>query len=217
MQALKKTKQEVVAEFRSAEILEAARRVFARKGFEGASVDEIAEAAGLAKGTVYVYFHSKRELYLAALKQGLAALMTETGRNMDAAPTAAEKIRAFMSTRIRYAEAHRDFFALYQAEFGNIHPACLGRVFKNLYQQQLQAVETALDQGLADHEIRSVPRDAAAFMVCEMTRAWIGRRLLGWSRATADEDVDFLFDLIWKGLAAGSGRARPGDVSWIVH
>ena len=39
MQALKKTKQEVVAEFRSAEILEAARRVFARKGFEGASGD----------------------------------------------------------------------------------------------------------------------------------------------------------------------------------
>ena len=44
-----KTKQEVVSEFRCGTILEAARRVFAKKGFELATVDDIAEAAGVAK------------------------------------------------------------------------------------------------------------------------------------------------------------------------
>ena len=70
MSALKKTKQDVVSEFRSAEIVGVARKVFARKGFHDATVDEIAETAGLAKGTVYVYFRSKRSLYLA-LHQGI--------------------------------------------------------------------------------------------------------------------------------------------------
>ena len=108
MQVLKKTKQEVVAEFRSAEILDAARRVFARKGFAGASVDEIAEAAGLAKGTIYIYFHSKRELYLAALHQGIAGLMEETRRNVEAARTTAVRDNACSGACPQSGPANRD-------------------------------------------------------------------------------------------------------------
>ncbi len=45
-------------------ILKAARKVFTRKGFHGATVDEIAAEAGVAKGTVYLYFKSKAELFV---------------------------------------------------------------------------------------------------------------------------------------------------------
>ena len=55
-----KTKKDVVTEFRCAGILEAARKVFATKGFHEAKVDDIADAAGVAKGTVYLYYDSKR-------------------------------------------------------------------------------------------------------------------------------------------------------------
>ena len=66
-----KTKHDVVSEFRCGEILAAARKVFAVRGFNEATVDEIAAAAGIAKGTVYLYFSSKKDIYLAALKQGI--------------------------------------------------------------------------------------------------------------------------------------------------
>ena len=68
MPVLGKSKKEVVTEFRTAELLEAARRVFAEKGFHEATVDDVAEEAGVAKGTVYLYYRSKRDLYWAALK-----------------------------------------------------------------------------------------------------------------------------------------------------
>jgi len=45
-------------------IIEAAKRVFTEKGFHGATVDEIAAEAGVAKGTVYLYFKSKAELFV---------------------------------------------------------------------------------------------------------------------------------------------------------
>ena len=60
-----RTKKDVVTEFRTAGILEAARKVFAKKGFNDATVDDIANAAGVAKGTVYLYYRSKREVYFA--------------------------------------------------------------------------------------------------------------------------------------------------------
>src|SRR5947209_3823254 len=60
---------------RRAQILAAASRVFARHGFHRATVRQVAQEAGIADGTVYLYFRSKRELLLALLGQlGLDAL-----------------------------------------------------------------------------------------------------------------------------------------------
>lgn len=200
---MKKTKHDVVCEFRCGEILDAARKVFARKGFNNATVDEIAEAAGLAKGTVYLYFGSKRDIYLEALRRGLAGLVEETGRNMDAAPTAAEKIRAFIATRVRYAEENRDFVAIYHAEFGNLHAAHMTEEFRGMYIRQAKALEGVLRQAAAQGQIRSVRADAAGFMIYETTRGLVTQRLLGCSAGTAEEDIEALFDLIWRGLAPG--------------
>jgi AcrR family transcriptional regulator len=198
--SVRKTKQEVVSEFRCSEILRAACRVFARGGFDAATVDEIADAAGLAKGTVYVYFHSKRDVYLAALRQGTAALTEETKRNIDRAPTIAAKIRAFIATRVHFAEENRAAIGLDYGESGNAgHPGCQ-REFKSLYAQQARPLETVLQQAALEGQIRNVCPEAAAFFVIEMTRALIRRRVLGWSRASADEEVQSLFDLVWQGL-----------------
>ena len=71
MSTITRTKKDVVTEFRTVGILEAARKVFAMKGFNEATVDDIADAAGVAKGTVYLYYRSKRDVYLAALKFGI--------------------------------------------------------------------------------------------------------------------------------------------------
>ncbi|MXQ12555.1 TetR/AcrR family transcriptional regulator [Microvirga makkahensis] len=60
------------------QILEGARRVFLASGFDGASMGEIAKAAGVSKGTLYVYFDSKERLFSALTleeKQGLAEVL----------------------------------------------------------------------------------------------------------------------------------------------
>ncbi len=66
-----RTKQDVVTEFRCSEILEAARKTFAVQGFAATTMDAIAEQAHIAKGTLYLYFPSKRDIYMAALRQGI--------------------------------------------------------------------------------------------------------------------------------------------------
>lgn len=60
---------------RSEEILDAARRVFAERGFKGTTIADIAEAAGIALGTIYLYFPSKDEVFIA-LNQRLVQIIT---------------------------------------------------------------------------------------------------------------------------------------------
>jgi AcrR family transcriptional regulator len=203
MPLLGKTKQAVVSEFRTAEILSAARKVFARKGYTGATVEDIAEAAGLAKGTVYLYFPSKREVYLEALKEGLTALVEETRRNIEAAATAPQKIRAFVTTRIRFSEENRDFVAIYQAEFAHMGLEYLSSEFRELYRKQIRTLENLLREAARQGEIRPVRAETAAVLLYEITRGLAMQRLLGWSRATPESDVESLFELIWKGLCPG--------------
>jgi len=59
------TKRQLLKEQREAQILDAAARVFARKGYQRATTKEIASEAGVAEGTIYNYFDSKRDLLIA--------------------------------------------------------------------------------------------------------------------------------------------------------
>ena len=197
-----KSKQDVINEFPSTEILDAARRIFANKGFSATTVDDIAESANVAKGTIYLYYKSKRDIYFAALKQGIEAVNSETQRRLEQSVTIQEKLRAFISTRVRYFEENGDFFKIYHSEFSNIliHPAHLDEDFRDLYLQQAKVLEVILRAAAKQGQIRIVPIKRLTLMVYDMTRALIVQRLLGGTKFTVDEDVDFLFDLMWRGM-----------------
>ena len=202
MPVLGKTKQEVLSEFRCAEILEAARKVFANKGFAQATVDEIAQAAGVAKGTVYLYFPSKRAIYLAALQHGIEALHQRTGDRLAKAPTLEAKVRAFVETRVEYFDENRDFFKIYYSELGNIFtvPHRLSRELNRLYSRQAQMLESVLAEGVRRGEIRAVPPGPTAFAIYDLTRGLIVRRLLNGAKSGGQDDVAFLMDFLWKGI-----------------
>src|SRR5579884_1538567 len=112
-----KTKKQVVSEFRQAEIITAARKVFAEKGYIATTVDEIAAAAAVAKGTVYVYFESKEQIYNAVLENDLDALRALTLEKIAVAETAKEKISAYINARFQYCEERRDFFRIMYRAF----------------------------------------------------------------------------------------------------
>jgi AcrR family transcriptional regulator len=202
MPVLGKTKKDVVSEFRCSEILCAARGVFAEKGFNSATMDDIAEAAGVAKGTIYLYFPSKREVFLETFRAGTISLHDEVARNMEAAPDAPSKVRAFVRTRLDYAERNRDFFRIYYTEFNNmlLHPMHVRQEFQQLYDRHARALEVVLRDGIDAGDIRLGDPLAMARIVYDLTRGMIAQRMLGWSTMTVDEASDFLFDIIWKGL-----------------
>lgn len=199
-----RTKREVLTEFRMAELLEAARKVFAEKGFHEATVDEIADVAGVAKGTVYLYYQSKQAIYWAALERGIAALHDEVEAELAGEKTVENKVKAFIAIKICYFEKNRDFFKIYLSEFGSVftHPAQLHKRFGDLYLQQARMLEAVLREGIKRKAIRNIYPEAAALAISDLTRGIITQRLLGWSKANVESDIRFVFDLVWRGIRA---------------
>lgn len=199
-----KTKKDVVTEFRTAGILEAARSVFATKGFNDATVDDIANAAGVAKGTVYLYYRSKRDIYFSALKFGIQQMYAALDEQLKAESTTEGKLRALIAVKLAYFDENRDFFKIYYSELGNlcIHPGAIDSEFKTLYLEQAKVIESILKEGARRKVLRAVRAEQAAFAISDIIRGVVTQRLLGWSKSKTTQDVEFIFDLIWKGIAA---------------
>lgn len=197
-----KTKQTVLSEFRRGEILEAARKTFASKGFTDTTLDEIAAEAGVAKGTIYLYFPSKRDIYMAALKNGIEELNVFTREAIAQAQGTAAKLRAFIHTRVHYAEQHRDFFKIYHHEVANIvHPSAVDPDLRDICRRNAEMVKSILDRGVDLGEVRPISTATAGHMIYDLTRSLIATRLLGWSQDSAEHDIETACNLVWKGIA----------------
>jgi AcrR family transcriptional regulator len=89
-------------------LLEAAAAEFATAGVDGANVNRISLAAGLAKGTIYNYFASKRELFLAVVGEATAQAAAGGESVADDASTA-ERLQAMLASDVDWVRAHEDF------------------------------------------------------------------------------------------------------------
>jgi TetR/AcrR family transcriptional regulator, fatty acid metabolism regulator protein len=198
----KRTKQEIVSEFRCNEILDAARKTFARKGFTDATMDEIAAACGLAKGTLYLYFKSKRDVYMRTLQHGTAELLERVTANMHRVTGARAKLRANIATRLEYAEDNRDFIKIYLTEFINVtHPASINRDLRDVQLKLAHGLEQVLRDAVEHGEIQQVDVETIAFTIQDMIRSLTTRRVLGASKKDREEDIEILCNFIWKGIA----------------
>lgn len=209
MPILGRSKKEVLSEFRRTELLTAARTVFGRKGFHEARVEEIAELAEVAKGTVYLYYKSKRDLYMEALRFGIESLNEELRARLPGPEPAQDKLRLLTRTKLDFFEKNGDFFRIYYSELGRlpVHPSGLDMV-RDLYSAQAGIWGELLREGRRRGEVRDLDVERTAFAIADLTRGVITHRLLGISSARSrnavadnvDDDVDFVVNLIWKGI-----------------
>jgi AcrR family transcriptional regulator len=112
----KTTKKEIVTAFRTQEILAAARTLLDQRGLEAMTMDEIALAAGVAKGTLYLYFQCKDELIQAMISQVGENILRDMESSLQAPGTPAEKLIRMVSVLLEYLNRERLLFPIYARE-----------------------------------------------------------------------------------------------------
>jgi TetR/AcrR family fatty acid metabolism transcriptional regulator len=193
-----KNKKQVVLEFRRAEIIDAARTVFARRGFALGIMDEIAKEAGVAKGTLYLYFRSKDEVFKAVLDHDMKNLKEGTLKCLDEAKGLKEKIRAFALVRLERAEANKEFFRIMDSERG-AHSYTRSQ-YRDWLREPVLRLASAIGKATEKGRIRGVDAEKTAWLIVDMTRGTIQRRLLSQGETPVAADAEFLLDFIWSSL-----------------
>ncbi len=199
-----KSKEEVVQEFRVQSIQDAAMRVIARKGMAAATMQEIAEEAGVAKGTIYLYFRDRDELVEKTFETAITLLITRLEAAMLSEKPFREKMRDALGAKIAFFNENREFFRLYldlrfpegNAQQQRRHRTKCEPQYRHSVAGFVQQIEAAMDAG----EIRRVDPQRLALFIVEGTNAIVIDRVVNETQPPDEADIDFMIDVIFGGI-----------------
>ena len=98
------------------QIIEAAVRVIAANGFHNAQVSKIAKEAGVAGGTIYLYFNNKEDVLISLFEEKMSAFVEKTKQRMSESDSLEEKLRAIVEMHFKQLAANTDLAIVTQLE-----------------------------------------------------------------------------------------------------
>jgi len=110
MPRIPKTRREALQDFRTDQILAAARRVIGAHGYAEVSIDQIAEAAGVARSTIYAYFGGKQDVLNQCLAQNRVGLGERLQRETLDSGSVDDRLAGFLGAVLEYVGEYREFF-----------------------------------------------------------------------------------------------------------
>ncbi|MBZ0272833.1 TetR/AcrR family transcriptional regulator [bacterium] len=102
-------------------ILRAAVKIFAKNGFHNAKISEIAKEAGVADGTIYLYFKNKDDLLIQLFEQQIGVAMAHAKDVLAGETEPARRLEAFVVAYLRYMEKHKNLAEVLSVELRQSH------------------------------------------------------------------------------------------------
>ncbi|MGH0035186.1 MAG: TetR/AcrR family transcriptional regulator [Myxococcota bacterium] len=159
-------------------ILEAAERVFAERGFGGATMAEIASKAGYSAGNLYNVFENKEALFAEVLTTRAALLLEAVRASLRKGGSLEEIIDRHIDVVVRFVEEYRGFFVILtqtHLDFDWHEPAVSGDDVRDRFDRELEAVfEAAVERG-------EIPPASARSYVC-LVQGTTNSHLARWAR-----------------------------------
>src|SRR5436305_1700313 len=180
---------------RRRQLLDVSLEVFARQGFHGASMAEVAEAAGVTKPVLYQHFGSKRELYLELLDDVGQRLLEEVQKATASAGGPRQQVASGFAAYFRFVADHENAFRLL---FGGD-----GREADAEFAEAVRRVEDAMADAIAaliDADIDEDHRRLLAYGVVGSPEATSRHWMLTGRREPVETLSRRVADLTWAGL-----------------
>ena len=135
------------------QIIDAAVRVFARNGYYNSRVSDIAREAGIASGTIYLYFRTKDEILVTLFREKMAAFVAHVRAEIAREPDAVSKIRRLVARHFAVLEDDPDVAEVVQVELRQGH-----KFFRGASAHEVSAyfdlITSVLEEGVASGQLR---------------------------------------------------------------
>ena len=189
-------------------ILEAAKEIFFRDGFMDANLDEIAELAGVAKGTLYRYFDNKAQIYLAVLSRNARRFEKKLQDALDPQATPIEALVRVSRFYFQHYVENPDYFQIFwaienQAVIGEL-PSELVEEVVRLWEESLGILAGIIERGIAQGVFAPCDAWEVAGILWTLANAIIRTERSSVQRGLRRRALDTFFDdaiaLVLRGL-----------------
>jgi TetR/AcrR family transcriptional regulator, fatty acid metabolism regulator protein len=186
-------------------LMSAAVRVLSREGVSGLTMDDVAMEAGVAKGTLYVYFKNKQDLLKEMVETAIAPMVEELTAILESNDSAKARLCSMTQRHLSYFDEHREFFRIF------VHDRMtslqrMKRYRNNRYQTFVNAIAKVLQTGIEQGEFRSLDPYKVASIWTESNIAMIHLRLLSENPGSSENDAALICDVLLRGIFSGSAH-----------
>jgi AcrR family transcriptional regulator len=189
---------------RRQQLLDIGRRLFAERGFEGTSIEEIAAQAGVSKPVVYEHFGGKEGLYAVVVDREVERLTAATTMLLEV-PHTKPKFEAAAASLLRYIEDNADGFRILVRDSSPASGGSYGTLLADIAGQVEYIMADFLRSRSRDPKLAPMYSQMMVGMVAFTGQWWLDAR-----KPEIEEVAANLIDLAWNGLSQLDAKALPG-------
>lgn len=132
-------------------IFETSMKLFAEKGYDATSIEEITATVGVAKGTLYYHFSSKEEIFNFLVEEGVKLLKNSIVIKTDKVENSLDKLRAIVLIQIKILVKYEDFMTIILSQIWGSDSR--SKMCRNYVFQYIQMIEEIVKEGIQKEEI----------------------------------------------------------------
>lgn len=132
-------------------IFETSMKLFAEKGYDATSIEEITATVGVAKGTLYYHFSSKEEIFKFLVEEGVRLLKNSISIKTAKLTNSLDKLKAIILIEIKILVKYEDFMRIILSEIWGTSQR--SKMCKEYLFEYIQMIQEIVEEGIKKHEI----------------------------------------------------------------
>jgi AcrR family transcriptional regulator len=197
-------KRELIQQLRTEGILAAARNVISQKGLDKATMDQVADEAGISKATIYLYFKNKEELYYRCVVDRMDELLAEMEKAAQI-DDPMERLRKLVLTQVKCIDSDRDFFKVYLIESKDLlfdKASECGKEFAKRYDRLARMVSGCIRECMDKQQIREMDPQKCYYLLFSMVRGMAMFSMMCGKGNTISDEAAVILDIFLNGIKA---------------
>lgn len=168
---MSKNNSEIESKNKREEILDAAAKLFRRKGYNGTSIRDITSAVGILRGSIYSHFESKEQIFLTILHRGIDSLLNGALNVVNKQLSPREKLRGVIENHLRHIMENNNSLVIFMQERQNIPSEEIQSYLKKRDQYEL-ILRNILEEGIKKNEFPELDVRYTVFAILGMCN-WV--------------------------------------------
>jgi AcrR family transcriptional regulator len=197
------TRKERERIFRRKEIMEASANLFAEKGFNSTTLEEIAELSEFGKGTLYNYFSGKEEIYTGIIEDVIEN-QTNIIKNSSAnSGNFIEFITLYTKNLFNYFFSNSNSFVIFVREIANLNTSiCVNPdTFKKKYSEIIDVFTKQIEKGIKEKKIKKFEPERLIVLYDYIVLPYIHHHIVCKKvNRSIEEETDFLLSVLFEGI-----------------
>jgi len=184
------------------QIVKTATDLFARKGYHETTVDEIAQALGIAKGTIYNHFQNKEDLYQVSIQEGINLFKKELHLAVEEASSTRDKISNIIKRQLIFYEREKALVLLFLTEFCSPDQQKGSFFATKLLSSCLEIISDVIADGIKDGTFRKVDIQIATSSLFGMVTLNALHYITQFQKIPVEDVCKGIEEIFFKGIAS---------------